>query len=585
MMPTITLANLAAYSAQVLLLAGAAGALLAALRVDAPGVRYLLLRATLVVCLALPWLQTPREAKLDPGQVTTTVEVAGEAAPSAPTSPMRSTDWATVVSALLVTGIALRLIWLGVGLARLSRLRRAGVGADPAEHARLQETMGTRAEVRYVAGFAQPVTFGVHRPVVLLPESLRTHSPDIREAVLAHELLHVQRRDWLWVLAEESARAVFWFHPAMWWLISHVQLAREEVVDALVVARTGCRRAYIEALMTFAEHTAAGAALKPMPAGVAPAFARTRHLFRRMVLISREDTMTAKRLILSAAAIVALMAVSGWYVVGAFPLTERSAQILQRQPGPLESTANAISRDNPVPQRVHHEPAQYPAEAAAENAWVSVTLRLTIDRGGAVAEARPLTLQLRSGPTTITLDSVNPEHVLERATTGSRPGDPLESLTRFRPVLDAVVNAAADAAARWRYEPPARPPISVDVVFFFSPDLPVSDAPAAAASAPRRLEDGNALRVGGNIRVPTKIKDVRPTYPPEAMDAKIQGVVVIEVRIDEAGRVSDAAVLRSIPALDQAALDAVRQWEFQTTLLNGAPIPLIMVVTINFTLK
>jgi len=90
--------------------------------------------------------------------------------------------------------------------------------------------------------------------------------------------------------------------------------------------------------------------------------------------------------------------------------------------------------------------------------------------------------------------------------------------------------------------------------------------------------------VGGNIRPPTKIKDVRPVYPPDAKEAGIQGVVIIEVRVDEQGRVADAVVLRSIPALDEAALEAVRQWEFVPTLMNGVPTPLIMVVTVQFTL-
>jgi protein TonB len=92
------------------------------------------------------------------------------------------------------------------------------------------------------------------------------------------------------------------------------------------------------------------------------------------------------------------------------------------------------------------------------------------------------------------------------------------------------------------------------------------------------------IRVGGNIKAPTKVKDVRPMYPAEAQAAKIQGVVIIEATIDEYGRIVQACVLRSIPLLDEAALQAVGQWEFTPTLLNGAPVPVIMTVTVNFTL-
>ena len=93
------------------------------------------------------------------------------------------------------------------------------------------------------------------------------------------------------------------------------------------------------------------------------------------------------------------------------------------------------------------------------------------------------------------------------------------------------------------------------------------------------------MRVGGNIKQPTKTKDVRPVYPPIAQSARVQGVVIIEAVIGPNGRVTDARVLRSIPLLDAAALDAVRQWEFTPTLLNGVPVPVIMTVTVNFALS
>jgi TonB family protein len=103
---------------------------------------------------------------------------------------------------------------------------------------------------------------------------------------------------------------------------------------------------------------------------------------------------------------------------------------------------------------------------------------------------------------------------------------------------------------------------------------------------PQASYDGMApVRVGGNIKVPTKVKDMRPAYPDDAKAAGIQGVVIIEAVIDPAGKVSTANVLRSIPQLDQAAVDAVKQWEFTPTLLNGVAVPVIMTVTVNFTLQ
>jgi protein TonB len=91
--------------------------------------------------------------------------------------------------------------------------------------------------------------------------------------------------------------------------------------------------------------------------------------------------------------------------------------------------------------------------------------------------------------------------------------------------------------------------------------------------------------VGGNIQPPKKTKDVKPVYPPIAQNARISGIVIIEATINEQGRVQAARVIRSVPLLDDAALDAVRQWEFTPTLLNGKPTPIIMSVTVNFQLS
>jgi protein TonB len=93
------------------------------------------------------------------------------------------------------------------------------------------------------------------------------------------------------------------------------------------------------------------------------------------------------------------------------------------------------------------------------------------------------------------------------------------------------------------------------------------------------------VRVGGQIKAPTQITKVQPVYPPIALNARVQGIVILEATIGVDGRVIDAKVLRSIPLLDQAAIDAVRQWAYTPTMLNGAPVPVIMTVTVTFNLS
>jgi protein TonB len=93
------------------------------------------------------------------------------------------------------------------------------------------------------------------------------------------------------------------------------------------------------------------------------------------------------------------------------------------------------------------------------------------------------------------------------------------------------------------------------------------------------------VRVGGQIKQPTQLKRVNPVYPAIAQSARVQGIVIIEAVIGQNGRVTEAKVLRSIPLLDAAALEAVKQWEYTPTLLNGVAVPVIMTVTVNFTLQ
>jgi TonB family protein len=98
------------------------------------------------------------------------------------------------------------------------------------------------------------------------------------------------------------------------------------------------------------------------------------------------------------------------------------------------------------------------------------------------------------------------------------------------------------------------------------------------------VQMGAAVRVGKGIQPPRKTVHVPPEYPPIAQAAGVQGVVIIEAEIDTDGRVRNARVVRSIPLLDKAAVDSVRQWEFTPTKLDGVPVRVMMTVTVNFLL-
>ena len=108
---------------------------------------------------------------------------------------------------------------------------------------------------------------------------------------------------------------------------------------------------------------------------------------------------------------------------------------------------------------------------------------------------------------------------------------------------------------------------------------------APAVSASFDPMQNKRVRVGGDIKEPKKIKDVKPVYPEEAKNAGVQGIVILEAIIGTDGSVQEAKVLRPVPMLDKAALDAVIQWRYTPTLLNGEPVEVVMTLTVTFTLN
>jgi TonB family protein len=162
--------------------------------------------------------------------------------------------------------------------------------------------------------------------------------------------------------------------------------------------------------------------------------------------------------------------------------------------------------------------------------------------------------------------------------------------------------AALDAVRQWKYTPTTLNGQAVPVIMTVSVNFTYSDrdgmAPPAAgvmmapvqagqapAPEPLLLNGRPVVHIGGTIKAPERIRHVQPVYPQDARDARISGIVIIETIIDETGHVASAKVIRSVPGLDQAATDAVLQWEFTPTLIDGNPVPVLMTVTVNFTLQ
>ncbi|MCX6569200.1 MAG: energy transducer TonB [Candidatus Aminicenantes bacterium] len=146
------------------------------------------------------------------------------------------------------------------------------------------------------------------------------------------------------------------------------------------------------------------------------------------------------------------------------------------------------------------------------------------------------------------------------------------------PLLD---QAAIDAVKQWIYEPmridgkPRKILFTVTVRFALHEGTKEDAMDAFAAGAVRAIKD---------IMPPKIVKEVRPVYPEIARQSKVEGVVILGVKTDETGKVVDVMILRSIPLLDQAAIDTVRQWVYEPLVIDGKATPVVFTVTVRFQL-
>jgi TonB family protein len=315
--------NILIYSAQILVLIGAAAIGAAIFQLPLARARLAYWRVVVVACLVLPWvsaLVSVPPAFVGPHLIS---RIAVGSTPETVSGPSLFTRF---VPLLLLLGAVARGAWLALGLLRLRHLRThstpvsLGPDVDRLKHATAPST-----ELRWHDGVTQPVTFGIRRPVVLLPRRLLDLPIDVQHAVLCHELLHAARRDWLWMAVEQAVQTVFWFHPAMWWALGQVHLSREQAVDELVIRMTGTRQPYLRALLTFADRPAA-------PALAAP-FIQRGHLISRIREISRHSTGSPLRLALLGAPLIVVTLVAGLGAISTLPLQGRESQPTVYEPG------------------------------------------------------------------------------------------------------------------------------------------------------------------------------------------------------------------------------------------------------------
>jgi len=585
-----------------------------------------------------PDVVSARARVVEPVVVSTSVTAASGASPIVPGA------WLSGVFFVWLAGVSVLTIRLCRSWQRARYLRRAAhtfIGG--AWHDRLRE-LSERLGVRPGWKFAEsmlidvPGVIGVLHPVIVVPSgALARLSAAQLEAILAHELAHVRRADYLVNACQCVAEVLLFFHPLVWWLSNRIRIEREFCCDDVVIAAEIDRVDYASALASLEfDRSRAVAALG---AGDGDLLTRIRRVLGPDLDLQPQFAGGAVMSAITAAVLLVMSTqLLGTSDPTSVPLPAVPG-VIERAPQPATRTArtSAASASAAVTPARHTRTA---AQAPAQPARGAIAAQ-AIDAQGGVIPGVTFTVTSPAGPGartaitdargTIRIDDVVPGlyemkaelagfrtmrssvavkagetvNLVVRMALGSvsesvvvRPGTQVGGVSGGVPagVVGGVANTGAAAGATAtreqasgyfeaakRYYEQGR---LVEAESMTAQALEMLRAQISQTQLANALPPSNGpIRVGGDIREPKKIRDVKPAYPPEALAAGVSGVVMLEATIGKDGSVTDARILRSIAGLNEAALSAVREWRYTPTLLNGQPVEVIMTVTVNFQAK
>ena len=526
--------------------------------------------------------------------------------------------WLPMLVTIWAAGCGLLLSSLLAGLARLTwmtrRCRPVGARLWRERVVALSAQCCLRRPVTILESPDRPllITSGLLRPRIIVPASAASWSEERIDVVLAHELAHIGRCDWAVQIAAETLRALHWFNPFIWIACRRLRVESELACDDAVLRRGVDAADYASHLLAVARHV--------VTAGKgwvsAPAIAHVSTLERRIAAMlnvssNRAPVTRAARLV------VLLLPVTITVSVAAATLTERvdaapfvsgSADDIPLAAAPMASRAPAVV-NRPVPRPAPTRTAAFapleapvaPPQPPAQQKPATLTGSVR-DSSGAVMPGVLVALNDASGTgVSTTTDSggqfrfrniVPGEYQFTASLPGFTTRTTALSLAEGQELNNNVTLAVGQLAETITVTcAPATAALRSEIVPALSlkrSTIPRLFAPLreTAISAPAFAAQGVPIRVGGQIRAPRQVKRVAPVCPAVTPGAGL--VVLLEATIGADGLIKDVKVLRPAPADDkqagyvQAAVTAVRQWEYTPTLLNNVPTAVIMTVAVTF---
>jgi len=574
-----------AWRGTIILLAGFAAGI--ALRKASAACRHFVWMAALAGLLLLPaamrlepkWEITERRAAAQPAYAQTVEVVESAPAPVASRIPLPVVLW--------MIGAAFTAAWFSIGRVRAWQVLRREPEAPGGCAAMIElcREAGIRrtVRVRESAAVRMPLTWDVLRPSVVLPLEARGWSTARLRTVLLHELMHIERHDLLAQGIAQATCCLYWFHPLVWMAAGQLKLERECACDDAVVLRGVPAADYAGHLTDLARALASKRGW--LAGAVTMAESGSLESRVRALLDARRNRRPLTWRAITAIAVACLVvlgcsAVTTAYAQPAQPAQASAIETAQAVADAAAQTqAETLSEPAPAPKprraaKPAADPVRQPA-ADAPQATGSLSGAVNDPSGAFVPNARV---------TAKSVDGSSQETAVSDAAGNYRfnallPGEYAVEVTvpgfkAMRVQVTVAGGKAMVANARLTLGDLSET-ISVKAA------RPATAAPAAKTTTPTRIQ------VGGNVQAAMILKRVQPIYPADLKANGVTGTVMIEALIQKDGTVSDLHVMNTDvdPGLVTAATDAVSQWQYRPTLLNGQPVVVLTNIAVSFELS
>jgi TonB family protein len=484
---------------------------------------------------------------------------------------------------------------LNVGLLVARRMRLVATTAISAELQQafdaLRRRLGIARAVRLMhsALVEVPTVIGWLRPVVLVPASCLIGLSTMQiEAILAHELAHIRRHDYLVSVLQSVVETVLFYHPAVWWVSKQVRRERECCCDEMAVAVGGDRLAYARALSALEERRSYS------PEFVLGANGGALTMRIKRLLGCREDSAVSQ---MAAFAVLALIVIAaGSYVVTAARAEVSALSRAARAASPMEldavSPLNALIAEPKVREFQLKEPVlMAQAEAPAAPTAPPLSPPKYFDRAVSATLNGPAH---DLGPGYGMISWILPVYPLEARAGGIQGVVALKvTITNTGTVEDVQVisgpqelrQTTIDAVKQWKFDPSWDHGYSVGVktigVIYSLPSL----VPVVGPVPPADEAAVGVKQFGGAVAAPMIISEPSPEYTELARKDKVEGVVVVCLVVDEKGVPQHVQLARGIgDGLDEKAVDAVKRYRFKPASENGKPVAVWLNVEVKFQL-